>query len=92
MSSYPRLAVAATMIVVGCGLVSSSAPASASTPASKASSASRPATAAAVDATPDGASASCSVVLFYTVNNPSMNKPRGDQQTPDHRSWTFGCL
>jgi hypothetical protein len=33
----------------------------------------------------------CDVVSFYIVMNPSINKPRGHQDAPDHRSWAFGC-
>jgi hypothetical protein len=33
----------------------------------------------------------CDVVDFYIVMNPSINKPRGHQDAPDHRSWAFGC-
>jgi hypothetical protein len=35
---------------------------------------------------------SCSTVLRYVVDNPSMNKPRGHQDAPDGWSWRSGCL
>jgi hypothetical protein len=33
----------------------------------------------------------CDVVRFYVAFNPSMNKPRGHQDAPDHWSWAAGC-
>ena len=33
----------------------------------------------------------CEVVRFYIAYNPSMNKPRGHQDAPDHWSWASGC-
>jgi hypothetical protein len=33
----------------------------------------------------------CQVVDFYIAYNPSMNKPRGHQDAPDHWSWASGC-
>lgn len=39
----------------------------------------------------DPPSGHCGVVRSYVAHNPSMNKPRGDQQTPDHRHWDAGC-
>ncbi|MDX6299763.1 MAG: hypothetical protein QOF53_977 [Nocardioidaceae bacterium] len=33
----------------------------------------------------------CEVVRFYNTYNPSMNKPRGHQDAPDHWSWAAGC-
>jgi hypothetical protein len=30
-------------------------------------------------------------VRLYVTLNPSMNKPRGDQSTPDYRTWAVGC-
>lgn len=33
----------------------------------------------------------CEVVRFYLTYNPSMNKPRGHQDAPDHWSWAAGC-
>ena len=33
----------------------------------------------------------CAVVRFYIAYNPSMNKPRGHQDGPDHWSWASGC-
>jgi hypothetical protein len=34
----------------------------------------------------------CQLVRFYLYYNPSINKPRGDQSTPDHRTWADGCV
>jgi hypothetical protein len=35
--------------------------------------------------------AGCDLVHFYVVVNPSMNKPRGHQDEPDHWTWASSC-
>ncbi len=55
------------------------------------------ATAAAMDpgggaATPVLSGSGCVLVQQLVVYNPSMNKPRAEQVTPDHRHWDAGCF
>jgi|1185.fasta_scaffold1522585_1 hypothetical protein len=33
----------------------------------------------------------CDLVRFYVAVNPSMNKPRGHEDAPDHWTWASGC-
>lgn len=87
-----RLVPVATSLLVLCGLSVTAPTAWASAPAityvpssAPATSSSRPPVTGAAD------SLDCDLVRFYVTVNPSMNKPRGDQATPDHRSWATGC-
>ena len=50
-----------------------------------------PAGSAAALRPPDTANDPCAVVHWYVANNPSMNKPRAEQEQPDHRTWAVGC-
>lgn len=51
---------------------------------------------AAVGNVPDGSApgvepTGCDLVRFLVVVNPSINKPRGHQDSADHWSWASGC-
>lgn len=55
--------------------------------------------AAATTVEPQGGSAppllsgsGCVLVRQLITYNPSINKPRGDQQSPDHRHWDQNCV
>ena len=43
-------------------------------------------------ATPVLSGSGCDLVRQLVVYNPSISKPRADQQAPDHRHWDQGCF
>jgi hypothetical protein len=47
---------------------------------------------AAAETAPASFGISCLQVRWYEVYNPSMNKPRGHQDAPDHRHWDQFCI
>jgi hypothetical protein len=49
-------------------------------------------TGSATAATPVLSGSGCVLVQQLVVYNPSMNKPRAEQVTPDHRHWDAGCF
>jgi hypothetical protein len=92
MSPHARhlVPVAASLLAL-CGLGITAPAASAAVPAITSAPAvahSRPPLNAAV---PEARAVECDLVRLYVTLNPSMNKPRGDQSTPDHRTWAAGC-
>ena len=51
-----------------------------------------PSSRAAAETAPASFGISCLQVRLYEVYNPSMNKPRGHQDAPDHRHWDEFCI
>ncbi len=49
-----------------------------------------PARAAASQVVGDGAGTGCDLATWYAVHNPSLAKPRGHQDLPDHRTSPTG--
>jgi hypothetical protein len=47
---------------------------------------------AAAETVPASSGISCLQVRWYEVYNPSLNKPRGHQDAPDHRHWDQFCI
>lgn len=47
---------------------------------------------AAAETAPASFGISCLQVRLYEVYNPSLNKPRGHQDAPDHRHWDQFCI
>jgi hypothetical protein len=89
MSPHARRPLLAAVSLVAVYALSTTSASAAATPAASA----RPPAAVPV---PGGSTdallvTGCEVVRFYIAYNPSMNKPRGHQDAPDHWSWAFGC-
>ncbi len=50
-----------------------------------------PTSRADAETAPASSGISCLQVRWYEVYNPSLNKPRGHQDAPDHRHWDEFC-